>query len=115
MIDMTRKYRTRDGRDVRIYARDGGGDRSIHGASRTTAGEWIAYVWTSEGNYFSDCDSRHDLIEVRENHKQTVWVTLDKSGEPNAWRTKEAALACGNVVYKACIQVELTYEEGEGL
>jgi hypothetical protein len=32
MIDINKKYRTRDGREVRIYATDGDGDPLTHGA-----------------------------------------------------------------------------------
>jgi hypothetical protein len=32
MISMDKQYRTRDGREVRIYAVDGGGKYPIHGA-----------------------------------------------------------------------------------
>ena len=32
MIDMKKKYRTKDGREVRIYATDGVGHYPVHGA-----------------------------------------------------------------------------------
>ena len=35
MIDKSKTYRTRDGREVRIYATDGVGDQAIHGAVLT--------------------------------------------------------------------------------
>jgi len=40
--------RTRDGREARIYATDGGGDFPIHGASLND-GQWSAECWMRDG------------------------------------------------------------------
>lgn len=65
MIRMDGKYRTRDGREVRLYADDGSKTYPIHGAIKVTTG-WIVKSFTSDGYYNSDdmpCDS--DLIEIK--------------------------------------------------
>lgn len=42
--------RTRDGREARIYATDGGGSFPIHGAVAERDG-WTGCVWRSTGHY----------------------------------------------------------------
>jgi hypothetical protein len=65
MIDITKKYRTRDGREVRIYATDGGGNRPVHGAV-INHGEWFMCHWSAKGKAFPDHERRSDdLIEVK--------------------------------------------------
>jgi len=43
-------YKTRDGRDARVYATDGGGAKSIHGAWKTDAGHWYTAEWYADGS-----------------------------------------------------------------
>lgn len=44
MISKDKKYRTRDGRDVRIYAVDGGCGHTVHGAY-FSRGQWLLSGW----------------------------------------------------------------------
>ena len=116
MIDINKQYRTRDGREVRIYATDGTDDQSIHGAVKDGNG-WTITAWYSDGVHArSNRNGPIDLIEVRPRHKRTVWLNMYGSGVvPEACRSKERAdlaAACGRI---ACIKVELDFEEGEGL
>ena len=90
MIDMSKKYRTRDGRDVRVYAVDAGGEWPVHGATlepETTAG-WQTEEWTQGGNCYSEGNhSCHDLVEV----KAEAWIWRYASGlkSSHAHDTKE--------------------------
>ena len=121
MIDINKKYRTRDGREVRIYATDGDGDPSTHGAIKDYY-RWSAAVWKNDGKWlwsassFGEPSQSLDLIEVPPRHKRTVWMNVYGSGiVPEVWSSKEnadRAAACGRI---ACIKVELDFEEGEGL
>jgi hypothetical protein len=62
-IDITKKYTTRDGREVRIYAVDGGGIHPVHGAIKMDDGSWKGCQWYSNGDNFSgNC---YDLIPVK--------------------------------------------------
>ena len=116
MIDINKKYRTRDGREVRIYATDGHGGTAIHGAIKISSGDWMQESWWSSGQLLTSLQSDSDLIEGRPRHKRTVWVNVYGSGVvPEACSSKERAdlaAACGRI---ACIKVELDFEEGEGL
>jgi hypothetical protein len=120
MIDINKKYRTRDGREVRIYATDGNELKRVHGAFKHTySGCWTSCDWESSGSHWRD--TLLDLIEVRPRHKRTVWLAVYPNGYVEAtskleWRNGP----CINGPHDgekpiACIKVELDFEEGEGL
>ena len=115
MIDINKQYRTRDGREVRIYATDGGGRNPVHGSIKEEDG-WIFQVWPKSGRYFEDDDEdyRIDLIEVRPRHKRTVWLNVYDDTCRTA-DSKQSADAYATANRIACIKVELDFEEGEGL
>ena len=114
MIDKNKIYKTRDGREVRIYATDGA-KRKVHGAMLTDEG-WEHRTWDATGRIMLCEPHDYDLIEVRPRHKRTVWLNMYGSGVvPEACSSKERAdlaAACGRI---ACIKVELDFEEGQGL
>lgn len=113
MISKDKTYRTRDGREVRIYATDGSGSRPIHGAVNRN-NRWVAHTWESNGNY--GCyEIDDDLIEVKPRIKRTVWLNVYEH-DVFAYDTKPEA--DNNVVSfdrLACVKVEIDCEEGEGL
>ena len=113
MIAINKKYRTRDGREVRIYATDGGGGTAIHGAIKECSGRWRQESWWSNGQLLSSLQSDSDLIEVRPRHKRTVWLSMFHHNVMASF-TREGAKANGYGRI-ACIRVELDFEEGEGL
>jgi hypothetical protein len=115
MIDIKKKYCTRDGREVRIYATDGGGYWPIHGAIQLSGSGWATKTWDKDGNVFNS-GARDNLIEVRPRHKRTVWINV--YSEEWDWYTadsKEEADRNASDDRIACIKVELNFEEGEGL
>jgi len=111
MIDINKKYRTRGGREVRLYATDGSGEWTVHGAIQGKKGQWYPHIWLSNGAHLSYCDHDNDLIEVRPRHKRTVWLHVFKNGSVCA--TEETYYVPAGRI--ACIKVELDFEEGEGL
>jgi hypothetical protein len=121
MIDINKQYRTRDGREVRIYATDGGLEHCMtHGAAKSKSGYWEAVSWyTAHGGYY-DCGTQHcyDLVEVCPRHKRAVWLIVWSSNYIQVMNTPEWQISTsgrsGEVPY-ACIKVDLDYEEGEGL
>jgi hypothetical protein len=115
MIDINKQYRTRDGREVRIYATDEGcGVASVHGAIKTKDGIWHVYSWSEDGLSIFGRERDEDLIEVRPRHKRTVWVTVYPM---NRYQISDENIQCDIYPPKriACIKVELDFEEGEGL
>lgn len=113
MIDINKKYRTRDGREVRIYATDGGAGASIHGAIKTETG-WLVTAWGARGNYWCNEDHHHDLIEVRPRHKRTVWMNVYEHCLSYYDNKEDADMFAGGRRI-ACIKVDLDFCEGDGL
>jgi len=116
MIDINKKYRTRDGREVRIYATDGPNTQNIHGAVKDSDG-WTLSAWYIDGVYTraERKGGPRDLIEVSPRHKRTVWVNVYGN---HVYGTDDrfGADAVANKINRiACIKVELDFEEGEGL
>ena len=120
MIDINKKYRMRDGREVRIYATDGHFPSSIHGAFRGSGhnkGTWISWQWMANGRAGVFSETEMDLIEVKPRIKRTMWVNvypkLSCTGA-NHSNKKDADqnAACNRI---ACVKVEIDCEEGEGL
>ena len=73
------QLQTRDGRQVRIYATDGGGTKPIHGAV-FYGGEWKVRQWQEDGIHTGDgmytCDTC-DL--VRKPARVTGWLNVYKN------------------------------------
>jgi hypothetical protein len=84
-ISVNKKYRTRDGREVRIYATDGSLDSQIHGAILYQEG-WSSVTWNKSGSFYSyDRDS--DLIEV------TPYDDLQIDDKVLVWNDRKGTLA----------------------
>ena len=120
MIDPKKQYRTRDGREVRIYAVDGGGHRPIHGAILEN-GEWLTERWSAGGEWApQDCAaSPYDLIEGRPRIQREVWVNVYRHEDgiefEELWETKHAADAARGNACIACVRLTIYFEEGTGL
>ena len=110
MIDINKKYRTRDGREVRIYALDGGGNYPVHGAFKSDTG-WVVRHWPQDGiqSIFGGSD---DLVEVKPRIKRTVWLALYPLDD--VWVVSGDCTAVEKGCL-ACVKVEIDCEEGEGL
>jgi hypothetical protein len=117
MIDINKKYRTRCGSEVRIYATDGSGRKSVHGAYFDTFVKgWISLVWTEHGKVDGYQDLQPlDLIEVRPRHKWTVWLNIYGPESFTSHISREQAEDEHDENRIACIKVDLDFEEGEGL
>jgi hypothetical protein len=117
MIDPKKQYRTRDGREVRIYAVDGGGAKPVHGAIRNNE-LWDFHCWSSLGYWalVSGAETPLDLIEVKPRIKRDVWVNVyddfqiltchHDQGAAN-WHARQNRIAC--------VKLTIDCEEGEGL
>lgn len=77
MITKDKTYRTRDGREVRIYATDGGTEYPVHGAvSSGEHGVLLLYRWTATGSWWGSQPSNDDLIEVKPTYRIERWVNV---------------------------------------
>ena len=113
MISMDKKYRTRDGREVRIYALDGDGSRPVHGAFKDKE-KWALCSWDKDG--VQGCsEGPFDLIEVKPRIQRTVWLNVYEDNTYGPFSTKCSADRLSGNSRFACIKVEIDVEEGEGL
>ena len=116
MIDKSKTYRTRDGREVRIYATDGGGIYPIHGAVRCDD-EWTTESWAVDGKWDRlnrSAGDNNDLIEVKPRIKREVWVNVYRNGV-EAYSTRHSADYNTEPSRIACVKLTIDVEEGEGL
>ena len=112
-IDINKKYRTRDGRDARIYALDGGGSRPVHGACKhPVTGMWVLSRWNEQGR-ISSSGFLGDLIEVKPRIQRTIWINIYAREDRPSTKEEADLLATSNRI--ACVKVEIDCEEGEGL
>ena len=111
MIDPAKTYRTRDGREVRIYAVDGAELDGVHGAILFPERGWLACQWHSDGKYISNDQCSADLIEVKPKHVR--WVNVYSHGDWSDYEDRESADRFATSTRIACIRIE--FEEGEGL
>ena len=121
MIDKNKQYRTRDGREVRIYATDGGGEFCVHGAILFPNGRWEARQWPINGKIGDAILGDAELIEVRPRIKREVWVNVYPEGHFNCgavvgYTTKhDADHSAIRRERIACVKLVIDCEEGEGL
>ena len=116
MIDINKQYRTRNGREVRIYATDEGcGVASVHGAIKTKDGIWHVYSWSEDGLSIFGRERDEDLIEIRPRHKWTAWMNIYGPTSFTSHISREQAEDEQDENRIACIKVKLDFEEGEGL
>lgn len=113
MIDKNKTYKTKNGKEVRIYATDGEGPYPIHGAYKVGEG-WVGTKWTEEGLLvIGDLNHSLDLVEGKPRVKKTVWVNVYRNGVyiyPSKVDAKPRGPAC-----LACVKIEIDVEEGHGL
>lgn len=109
MIATGKHYTTRDGRTVRIYATDAGGNYPVHGAV-WYAGlkEWMPVSWMVDGRRFVN-ESGVDLVKPR--IKRTIWVAMYE-GYCTHFLSRPTRLDSDCL---ACPEVDIDCEHGEGL
>jgi hypothetical protein len=127
MVSKDKTYRTRDGREVRIYATDGGApdgvSESVHGAVKNYFG-WSPAIWKADGKHswgagsYSCPNPNNDLIEVKPRVHRIVWLNVHPTVVrvySNREQADNDALSYSFKDRLACVKVEIDCEEGEGL
>ncbi len=114
MIDKNKQYKTRSGREVRIYATDGAEPYPVHGAIKLGDG-WIYALWKSTGCCVSSVfqEMPDDLIEIKPRIKFDRWYVVNRNGDYSIWQNKPDAASAVNAF--AVKHVVFEVEEGEGL
>src|SRR3546814_10724027 len=98
MISMDKKYRTRDGRDVRILCTDAPGHAPVIGYIKDH-GKALLGRWTHEGTAY-DRMPHCDLIEVR-SAEDVVLAKLVAPGRNGVTGNEIAMLACAAPIGRA--------------
>lgn len=116
MIDLTTKYRTRDGREVRLLMTDGGGTFPVIGAVCNGDGSWSLASWTADGFCFDDkseCDN--DLVPVPEAFDLGErWINVYRLGT-SLHVSRIAADEAASTDRIACLKIHIRGTVGEGL
>ena len=113
MIDLKKKYQTRDGRPVRVLCVDRRHPTYPVVAVYESEGIESMGTYTDTGHYHVDTHgSRLDIIEVVE--PVTVWMNIyDNGGWSGKWPDKESAAR--NAASGCIARVAITFIPGEGL
>jgi hypothetical protein len=102
MISLDKKYRTRDGKEVRLYALDGGRSDKIHGAIRynyRTESSWCIFAWENNGRANDNGDTHPlDLIEV----VPEKWRVAYKTGEYDRWYVHQVVFSSESAANTFC-------------
>lgn len=103
MIEMGKTYRTRDGREVRIYAENGEPDYPIHGAIKFDRG-WVVNCWEESGSDGSreEWDLVHaDPHGILPRHRELLASVYDERGCTGTARTIRDGTELGALQYDA--------------
>lgn len=114
-VEMGKQYKTRSGKEVRLYATDCGGVYTVHGPHRS--GEfWAVGSWLSNGESYRGGVHELDLVEVKPRIQREVWLNI--YGNDTDWcvhNSRADADRHSAADRLACVKVTIDYEEGEGL
>ena len=114
MIDINKKYRTRGGREVRIYSVDANNLDTVHGAHLRKDGQWMVASWGMDGARCGYEETSMDLVEVKPRIQRTLWVNLFPHTTAMFSHKLDADVYASSARL-ACVKVEIDCEEGEGL
>ena len=81
-IDINKQYRTRDGREVKLFTTEGPNpDYPVIGTMRSNKGNWFSSPdsWTSEGKTMMSTSSPQigDLVEYTPKWRGEVWLNRE--------------------------------------
>lgn len=109
MIDINKKYRTRDGRPVELLTTNARGAWPVIGH---IGDENQVFRWAIDGAFCGTSPIRTlDLVEVKP--KRVMWFNVYHGGEVHAHDSREDADGGSGDNRIACLKIE--FEEGEGL
>lgn len=109
-FDLTKPLQTRDGREVRIYATDAGGEYPIHGAVKEGQG-WLHEGWSIRGELVRGLERCLDLVNVPQKNVRYLNIYPAEMDVIRTHATKELADSVAAIGRIACVRVE--FEEGQ--
>jgi hypothetical protein len=101
-------YKTRDGREARVYAVDGGRNQNIIHGALLMDGAWLSQTWSSDGRMIKGNLCPEDLMPP----KRGLWVNVYDGGAVSyGFACRDDADASAGEYRIARIRVE--YTEGQ--
>ncbi len=110
LIDPAKKYRTRDGREVRVLCVDGPDPLYPVVAVVNNDGDWNPDDFTAEGRNYPWREGMDDLVEVKAEH--TRWIIANPA---YGFATQAEAQRAISFKTDQSAIVKVTFTEGEGL
>lgn len=107
-------YKTRDGREARVYAVDGRGDFSVHGAILDKDG-WSPAEWTKSGRHYGpEMVGPYDLMPP----KRELWVNVFRDNGTHVWfrawdNKQEADFQERDISSTRIARIRVEYTEGQ--
>jgi len=115
-FDKNKTYTLRRGNEYRNYCDDAGKKYTLHGAYKTSNGEWECIIHTADGFYeLEKTECAYDLIEVKKAHTITFWVNYYSNGEVSAFENRADADFIAGPNRLTCLEITRTFTEGDGL
>ena len=125
-ICMGKKYRTRDGWNVRVLCVDAPGPGSVVGIVDRDDCTQYTSRWRANGELVEGMKNRDDLVEVRTRIKREVWLNVYDDGSVSTSEEVQKAVSPIQRVHDgvtewvrlkktARVKVTIDCEEGEGL
>jgi hypothetical protein len=116
LFDPSKPARTRDGREVRIYATDGLYPYVIHGAVKEDGSSWKLRRWLQDGRWSDLEDYSEDLVNIPVRIHREVWLNVYQNPEKDVLHPSADRAASGRS--KDClatVRLVIDCEEGQGL
>jgi hypothetical protein len=111
MIDINKKYQTREGKEVRIFMTDGRQPYPVMGAVNHEDG-WYPKSWDIEGKFYKGEEHWEDLVEVKVKKTRQAWVNIYPiEAEACIHASLDGANAAADEHRIACVPVTLEWEE----
>jgi hypothetical protein len=89
------------------------------GEMQDDSGGWFAREWDASGWYTYMCRTAEDPFNLAPPPKKTVrvqaWLNVDGNSGWRFWHSKELAHAWAHANRIACVPIDITVTEGEGL
>ena len=92
MIDISRKYTTKKGNEVKFYAEY---EDYVHGAI-SIEGDWVCAEWSKETGKHSDAIDSWNLVEVEDRIKGFIVI----------YQSPDGSQLCSDIIYPSLLEAE---------